>query len=62
MIDTRIIRVVGNQGFGRVTFEESEDVIIDMARKGYHFKGSVPIRIFGYGAIREIDLVFEKEE
>ena len=62
MIETKIIRINGRQRFAVVSFEESENIINDMTKKGYSYKGFVPTRIIGYGKITEIDLIFEKEE
>lgn len=44
------------------TLEESHRAIINKyAADGWRFVTAVPNRLVGYGAIKELDLVFEKE-
>ena len=61
MIDVQLIRVKSKNGLLSNSFEDSEEVIFDMAKKGYTFNGYLPIVIGSYGNILEYDLVFEKQ-
>lgn len=63
MIKTRFERVVMNRGF--LKYEPDIDIqrlIEDYALEGYRFCGMVPVGIVGYGIIKEMDFVFQKEE
>lgn len=62
MHDIQLYRVKGQHGFASVTFESSENLIFEMANKGYEYKGYIPIKMEGYGIMTEYDLVFEKVE
>lgn len=61
MREVKIVTLKAHAHFASYTYDEVDEVIIDMNSKGYEFKGSVPSQIYGYGAIREIKLIFEKE-
>lgn len=59
MLDIKVVRVDGKNGFATCSFENHE-IIIQMAREGYSFKGWVPAKVEGYGNITKIDLIFER--
>lgn len=61
MKDVQVFRVKAKSGFVAYTYESSEELVFDMAKKGYSFKGVLPIKIGSYGSIIEYDLVFEKD-
>ena len=60
MIDVQLYRIKAKNRLVEKNFEDSEKLIMDMASKGYSFKGYLPIKIGSYGIILEYDLVFEK--
>lgn len=62
MIDVQLIRIKVKSGFATGTFETSEDVVFEMANKGYSYQGYLPIKIGAYGNLIEYDLVFERKE
>ena len=37
-------------------------VVSDMAAHGYRYVGNVPVKMGGYGALFEYDMIFEAEE
>ncbi|MBR3226922.1 MAG: hypothetical protein IKF68_00090 [Erysipelotrichaceae bacterium] len=60
--DIQLYRVKAKSGFAYYTFDSAEDLVFEMAAKGYSCKGFIPIKIGSYGSIVEYDLIFEKEE
>lgn len=61
MGELKFVRVETNKQFLFNDFSKSEEIINDMFKQGYSFKGYVPIREVGYGKTEEISLVFEKD-
>ena len=59
--DIQLYRVKAKSGFAYNTFDSAEDLVFEMAAKGYSCKGFIPIKIGGYGSICEYDLIFERE-
>ena len=59
--DIQLYRVKAKSGFAYYTFENAEDLVFEMAAKGYSCRGFIPIKIGSYGSIVEYDLIFEKE-
>lgn len=41
--------------------DEPREVIDQYAKKGYSYKGLIPVEMDAKGCLRKIDLVFEKE-
>ncbi len=41
---------------------EHREIIDEMAKEGYRYTGWIPTKVFGYGNIGEVDLIFEKDE
>ena len=41
--------------------EEHQEIINEMAKKGYRYVGFIPVKQRGTGHIQEMDLVFEKQ-
>lgn len=41
--------------------DEPREVIDQYAKKGYSYKGFIPVEMDAKGCLRKIDLVFEKE-
>jgi len=62
MKDIKIITVDSRRGFFLDKFENLEEIIEAMYKRGYSFKGYIPYEIGGYGILRSIKLVFEGEE
>ena len=54
------IEMRGESKFNKYVFDESQDVIEKQAKEGWRFVGMIPKQIVGYGALRVMDLVFEK--
>ena len=48
-------------GFAKNTLQNHRDIINNLAMDGWRFVCAIPTRNQGYGAISELDLVFEKE-
>jgi len=42
-------------------FTQHRNIIDEFAKKGYKYIGFIPIKQYGHGMIREIDLIFEIE-
>lgn len=42
--------------------EEHRSIIDEYAAKGYRYVGFIPTNISDYGKIKDIDLIFEKDE
>lgn len=61
MKHVEFIQVTADVGFAKDVFSDTRDIIENMAIRGYSYKGFVPLEIRGYGVLRKIDLVFEKE-
>ena len=61
MKHVEFVQVSARTGFIKDVYEETRDIIENMAIRGYSYQGYVPLEIHGYGALRKIDLVFEKE-
>lgn len=53
---------VYNEAIMSSKFTQHRDIIDQYAKKGYKYAGFVPIKSDGYGRIKEIDLIFEKQE
>lgn len=53
---------VDNEAMIASKFTQHRDIIDEYAKKGYRYVGFVPIKSDSYGRIKEIDLVFEKQE
>lgn len=61
MKEVKIITINGHHHFIKVTFDDVDEVIESMYKKGYEFKGSVDTEQFGYGETTQIKLIFDKE-
>lgn len=61
MKEVKIITLKAHQRFARSSFDDLNQIIEDMYKKGYEFKGTVPSEQVGYGSISEIKLIFDKE-
>lgn len=48
--------------FSGYILEEHKKIIAEYAADGWRFVTAIPKKIIGYGVIKELDLVFEKEE
>lgn len=48
-------------GFMKDKLEEHREIIDRYAADGWRFVTVIPTEIVGYGALHEVDLVFEKE-
>ena len=53
---------VGNEGVFGSKFIQHRDIIDKYAKNGYRYAGFIPIKSDSYGRIKEIDLIFEKQE
>lgn len=42
--------------------ENYKGLINELAKQGWRFVGSIPVKVGGRGEIMEIDLIFEKSE
>ena len=48
-------------GFFRSGNLEHRKIIDEYSAKGYRYAGFIPTEIEGYGRVKKIDLIFEKE-
>ena len=55
------VKLDGNKFFG-ASYIEHRRIIDQYAEKGYSYVGYIPLEITDYGKIKEIDLIFEKED
>ena len=53
---------IENEGVLGSKFTQHRDIIAKYAKNGYKYIGFIPIKSDGYGRIKEIDLIFEKQE
>lgn len=53
---------IDNESLMSSKFTEHREIISEYAKKGYRYVGFIPTKSDGYGRIKEIDLIFEKEE
>ncbi len=67
MINYKYIRC--RAGIGQAYYCKSEDdnmtprqVIDEMAAQGYRYVGNVPVKMGGYGALIEYDMIFENND
>ena len=52
---------IDNEALIASKFTKHRDIIDEYAKRGYRYAGFVPIKSDGYGRIKEMDLIFEKE-
>ncbi|MEB7954572.1 DUF4177 domain-containing protein [Enterococcus faecalis] len=50
-----------SHGGAKISFEDHRDKIIAFAQRGLCYVGWLPRVMDGYGHIKEIDLIFEKQ-
>ena len=55
------VSVEGRYGLAKTSFEEHREIIDRFAADGWRFVGAIPTLIVGYGMIKRLDLVFEKQ-
>ena len=53
---------VDNEAIMASKFTKHRDIINQYAEKGFRFAGFIPIKSDGYGRIKEMDLIFEKQD
>lgn len=53
---------VDNEALIASKFTQHRDAINEYAQKGYRYVGFIPIKSDSYGRIKEMDLIFEKDE
>lgn len=53
---------VNNEAIMSSKFTQHRNIIDQYAKRGFRYAGFVPIKSDGYGRIKEIDLIFEKQE
>ena len=61
MKNIKTIRFEAKNHFASVTFDGIEEVIEDMVKRGYTYKGYVPYKLVGYGCLKEIVIIFEQD-
>lgn len=61
MFKYEYVKVV-NEALMNSKFTQHRDVIDDYAKRGFRYVGFIPAKSDGYGRIREMDLIFEKQE
>ncbi len=54
-------KVKFQKGMFGANISEHRDIINEMSDKGYRYVGWIPTKIFGYGNIDTVELIFEKE-
>lgn len=61
MFKYEYVEVFNESVFGS-KFSEHRIIIDKYAKKGYKYVGFIPVKSDGYGRIKIMDLVFEKQE
>lgn len=56
------VNVKNTSKFLSVKSEEHRKIIDEYAAKGYRYVGFIPTKMADYGMIKEMDLIFEKDE
>ena len=61
MKEVKIVTLDSTIHFARTTFDNIDEIVEDMYKKGYEYKGSVVSREVGYGAANQVKLIFDRE-
>ena len=62
MYSFKTVKCSTSCGGANISFDEHREIIIECATQGLRYVGWVPTLMDGYGHIKEIDLIIEKQQ